>query len=127
MSRHIGKWGSVKDQDRLYHAAVVTGLYHWLLTPDGSRLECDDFKVGVSSGDSGKSLFVKTLVNQEIIKVRESILRNPSRVIFGHRTQFFRRYYSRVARMFSWRICLCRFVSSRSKQRKTSNVMGFLL
>ena len=33
-------------------------------------------------------------------------------VIFRHRTQFFRGYYSRVAWMFSWRFSLC-FVSFR--------------
>ena len=59
VSSHIGKWDTVKDQDRLYdNPAVVTGLYHWLLTPDGSRWECDDFNVGVSSGDFWK-VFVR--------------------------------------------------------------------
>lgn len=35
--------------------------------------------------------------------------------IFRHGTQFFRGHYSHVAWMFSWRICLCRFVSFQSK------------
>ncbi|XP_078347698.1 uncharacterized protein LOC144632831 isoform X2 [Oculina patagonica] len=54
-----GKWGGGHDEDRLYnHAAWVRGLYHWLLTPGGSRWECDDFFVGVSSGDFWK-VFVR--------------------------------------------------------------------
>ena len=58
-SYHIGKWGHAADQDRLYFAsAFLASLYHWMLTPDGSRLECDDFKVGVSSGDFWK-VFVR--------------------------------------------------------------------
>jgi len=50
---YIDKWGHVSlYQDRLYnHAAFVAHSYHWLLTPGGSRLECDDGHVGVSSGD----------------------------------------------------------------------------
>ena len=55
----VGKWGHAKNQDRLYnHAAFAGGLYHWLLTPGGSRWECDDFLVGVSSGDFWK-VFVR--------------------------------------------------------------------
>ena len=66
------------------------------------------------------------IVNQEIFKVRKQILPyrsytqgNPSDVIFRHGTQFFHGYNSRVAWILSWRICLCRFVSFNSKQRKT--------
>ena len=55
----VGKWGHARDQDRLYfYPAFVTGLHQWLLTPDGSRLECDDYLVGVSSGDFWK-VFVR--------------------------------------------------------------------
>ena len=54
------KWGQLQaDEDRLYdHAAYVSGTYHWLLTPGGSRWECDDLSVGVSSGDFWK-VFVR--------------------------------------------------------------------
>ncbi|XP_078347708.1 uncharacterized protein LOC144632839 [Oculina patagonica] len=56
---NIGKWGAYRDEDRLYHeAAYVPGSYHWLLTPGGSRWECDDINVGVSSGDFWK-VFVR--------------------------------------------------------------------
>jgi len=56
---NIGKWGHAVDQDRLYdHAGFAGFLYHWLLTPDGSRWECDDYLVGVSSGDFWK-VFVR--------------------------------------------------------------------
>ena len=53
----IGKWGSpYYGQGRLFdHPAFVTGLHHWILY---QRLECDDYKVGVSSGDFWK-VFVR--------------------------------------------------------------------
>ena len=53
------QWGHAGDQDRLYnHAAFVGQFYHWLLTPGGSRWECDDFgDVEVSSGDFWKVFF----------------------------------------------------------------------
>ena len=54
------KWGQLQssNEDRLYnHAAYVSGRYHWLLTPGGSRWECDD-SAGVSSGDFWK-VFVR--------------------------------------------------------------------
>ena len=55
----IGKWGYALDQNRLYYAsAFVASLYHWVLTPGGSRWECDDFRVGASSGDFWK-VFVR--------------------------------------------------------------------
>ena len=58
-SHYVGEWGANRDQDRLYmHAAFVVSLYHWLLTPDVSRWECDDFYVGVSSVDFCK-IFVR--------------------------------------------------------------------
>ena len=56
-----GKWGHGKfgEQERLYnHVAFVSNSYHWYLTADASRLECDDFNVGVSSGDFWK-VFVR--------------------------------------------------------------------
>ena len=53
-----GVWGASRDQDRLYLAAAyVNGAYHWLLNPGGRR-ECDDYNVGVSSGDFWK-VFVR--------------------------------------------------------------------
>ena len=56
---YVNKWGHALDRDRLYsHAAFVAYLYHWVLTPGGSRWECDDYKVGVSSGDFWK-VFVR--------------------------------------------------------------------
>ena len=58
-SYKVGKWGHARDQDRLYnHGAFKVYLYHWLLTPRGSRWECDDYNVGVSSGDFWK-VFVR--------------------------------------------------------------------
>ncbi len=57
----IGKWGYAysKDQGRLYdHTAFVVHFYHWHLTADASRLDCDDANVGVSSGDFWK-VFVR--------------------------------------------------------------------
>ena len=54
------KWG-YRDRSKgaLYYAvAYVHGLYHWLLTPGGSRWECDDYSHsgyhGLSSGDFWK-------------------------------------------------------------------------
>ncbi|KAL9957484.1 hypothetical protein ACROYT_G039122 [Oculina patagonica] len=58
---NIDKWGYQPQEFkyRLYdHAAFVAGLYHWMLTPGGSRWECDDYNVGVSSGDFWK-VFVR--------------------------------------------------------------------
>ena len=56
---NVSKWGTAIDQDRLYnHAAFAAGLYHWLLAQDYSRWECDDYLVGVSSGDFWK-VFVR--------------------------------------------------------------------
>ncbi|XP_078348152.1 uncharacterized protein LOC144633209 [Oculina patagonica] len=64
---NIGKWSYQPNslKDRLYdHAAFVAGLYHWLLTPGGSRWECDDYYYNgndhreVSSGDFWK-VFVR--------------------------------------------------------------------
>ena len=62
---NVSKWGHQdRDEERLYdHAAFVGYLYHWLLTPNGSRWECDDFSFQgyhheVSSGDFWK-VFVR--------------------------------------------------------------------
>ena len=57
----VGKWRHEgQDQGkRLYdHAAFVGHLAHWYLSEDGSRMECDDFQIGVSSGDFWK-VFVR--------------------------------------------------------------------
>ena len=57
----VGKWGPPyhQDQDRLVdHPIFVASLYHWLLWKNGERLECDDWYVGVSSGDFWK-VFVR--------------------------------------------------------------------
>jgi len=53
-----GRWAG-GGQDRLYqHPIIVLYAYHWLLTPVGGRWECDDFNVGVASGDFWK-VFVR--------------------------------------------------------------------
>ena len=59
-SFEVGKWGHGYDQDRLYdHAAFVGYNYHWILTENGARLECDDHeKARASSGDFWK-VFVR--------------------------------------------------------------------
>jgi len=56
----IGKWGPpYRGEGRLTdHSAFVYGYFHWNLFQDGSRLECDDYGVGVSSGDFWK-VFVR--------------------------------------------------------------------
>ena len=56
----IGKWGpSYHSQLRLSdHPAFVVALSHWLVSQDGSRLECDDFSSEISSGDFWK-VFVR--------------------------------------------------------------------
>jgi len=59
MSYKVGKWGHAQDQDRLYNrAAFEVSLYRWLLDPGRSIWACDDFLVGVSSGDFWK-VFVR--------------------------------------------------------------------
>ncbi len=58
-SYEVGKWGHALVEHRLYsHPAFVAYLSHWVLQEDGSRLECDDYHVGVSSGDFWK-VFVR--------------------------------------------------------------------
>ena len=56
----IGKWGpSYHSQLRLLdHPIFVVALSHWLLSQDGSRLECDDYDSNISSGDFWK-VFVR--------------------------------------------------------------------
>ena len=52
---NVGKWGSERNESRLYHSAVIVWYkYHWLIYPQGGRLECDDFLGGVSCGDFWK-------------------------------------------------------------------------
>ncbi|KAL9957129.1 hypothetical protein ACROYT_G038731 [Oculina patagonica] len=55
-----GRWGAgYSDEGRLYKVvAYVNSLYHWVLFPGSSRWECDDYQVGVSSGDFWK-VFVR--------------------------------------------------------------------
>ena len=53
---HERKWSSKTYGDngdgRLYHhVAIVGGKYHWLLGTYKTRWECDDLRVGLSSGD----------------------------------------------------------------------------
>ena len=57
---YIGKWGPpITGRGRLFHRpAFVAPSYHWIVFPDGSRLECDDRDVGASSGDFWK-VFVR--------------------------------------------------------------------
>ena len=57
------KWGRLAGERRLYdHANHVPWSYHWLLTPGGSRWECDDYLYKeffrLSSGDFWK-VFVR--------------------------------------------------------------------
>ena len=54
-SHFVGKWGHEKDQSRLYdHPAFMKVSYHWLIETSGSRWECDDYQVGLSTGDFWK-------------------------------------------------------------------------
>ena len=56
----IDKWGPpYYSQPRLLdHPAFVFALSHWLLSQDGSRLECDHYNTAISSGDFWK-VFVR--------------------------------------------------------------------
>ena len=50
-----GKWSGGQNESRLYnHVVFVWYAYHWLIWPEGGRVECDDFKRGVSAGDFWK-------------------------------------------------------------------------
>ena len=52
--------GGAREQDRLYFASVfVLYLYHWVLFPGGSRWECDDYLVGMSSSGDFWKVFVR--------------------------------------------------------------------
>ena len=57
-SFEVAKWGAGFDQERLYdHPAWIYGLYHWTLDrPNGQakEWECDDYLVGVTTGDFWK-------------------------------------------------------------------------
>ena len=55
-SLYVGKWSTPKKTERrLYGQAVyVWYKYHWLISRKGGRVECDDFKGGVSAGDFWK-------------------------------------------------------------------------
>ncbi|XP_078379592.1 uncharacterized protein LOC144662614 [Oculina patagonica] len=54
---YVGKWGNGRDENRLYdHAVFVAHLHHWHVLEDGSRLECDDYLLGESSGDFWKGV-----------------------------------------------------------------------
>ena len=59
-SNYIGKWGAARNQSRLFRfPAHVPHLYNWMLGSEHvSRWECDDYLVGVSSGDFWK-VFVR--------------------------------------------------------------------
>ena len=51
----VGKWGHERDQNRLYNSpAFVKVSYHWLIETSGSRWECDDYQVRLSTGDFWK-------------------------------------------------------------------------
>ena len=61
----VGKWNAndlpdISDEERVYnHPAYVHNSYFWVLRlVPSSRMECDDFRVGVSSGDFWK-VFVR--------------------------------------------------------------------
>ena len=60
-SYRVAKWGAEFDQARLYdHPAFVQDSYHWALNHkdytggQAKRWECDDFLVGVTTGDFWK-------------------------------------------------------------------------
>ena len=54
--KNVDKWsGDGQNESRLYnHVVLVWYAYHWLIWPEGGRVECDDFKRGVSAGDFWK-------------------------------------------------------------------------
>ena len=56
----IDKWGPrFYNQPRLlHHPAFVVAISHWILSQDGSRLECDDYNSDISPGDFWK-VFVR--------------------------------------------------------------------
>ena len=42
------------NQDYTLYIVFVWHAYHWLIWPEGGRVECDDFHGGVSAGDFWK-------------------------------------------------------------------------
>ena len=54
--KNVGKWsGDGQNESRLYeYIVIVWYAYHWLIWPEGGRVECDDFHGGVSAGDFWK-------------------------------------------------------------------------
>ena len=55
----VGKWGHGENTDRLFnHATFVQYDYHWMITPTGARLDCDDVGVGGHFGNAWK-VFVR--------------------------------------------------------------------
>ena len=58
-SYNVAKWGDRFDQARSYdHPAWVYGSYHWTFDHrsygEAKRSECDDYLVGVTTGDFWK-------------------------------------------------------------------------
>ena len=54
-SHEVAKWGHGFDQERLYHhPAFARDLYDWTLDGQAKRWECDDYLVGVTTGDFWK-------------------------------------------------------------------------
>ena len=54
--KNVGKWsGSGQNESRLYRCIVFVWYgYHWLISPEGGRVECDEFHGGVYAGDFWK-------------------------------------------------------------------------
>ena len=56
--KKVGKWSSFWSQtteSQSYERIVVVhSAYHWLIRPQKGRVECDDYKLGVSAGDFWK-------------------------------------------------------------------------
>jgi len=56
---NVGKWGSsTRDKKRLFKDTAFAANHGWFMIPNGSRWDCDDYQVGVSSGDFWK-VFVR--------------------------------------------------------------------
>ena len=54
--KKVGKWSwSGENESRLYKYIVFVWYnYHWLIWPEGGRVECDDLKKRVTAGDFWK-------------------------------------------------------------------------
>ena len=53
-NQSTNKWSNDAQnyEKRLYHHIVLVWYkYHWLLSPESKRFECDDFIGNVSTGD----------------------------------------------------------------------------